>query len=255
MIKVKFEPRQLKNLQTTMKRIEQKGKLIGNDLVKQVALNFLESVVIETPPGRSSKIGGKKKEKLRPNSARYRKKVSISQKVQAKMGRFYYLSLKDNKIISRKEKIKPREQRGGYLIPITRFFEARNRKNSKKYYIPINPTDKGEESKSKMIPKAGSSKAGWLGAISKILKSFTGDTKGISKRVNTTNIKKGWNPFIYIKNNVRYSKKIAPNSVNKSLAKTTRKLENKFLPKADREFTEMFRAKRASYASKYGVKL
>ena len=126
-------------------------------------------------------------------------------------------------------------------------------KTGKKKYKPIPPTQEAKTSRLRHIPTAGAGKLGWLGAARKIKSSVVANSKGVSRGVNYTRVKKGWNPFVYIQNNVDYMKKIAPMSARKAIGNATRIMERRFLPEAEREFTELFRAERIRYAARYGV--
>lgn len=248
MIKVKFDQMQINNLNSVMKKIENRGKLIGNELIKETALAFIKSAVVATPPGRSGFIGGSKKTKL-PKKSVYRKVVTISGKSQKQSKVVWYYDLRKGRMFGKAiaKKFTAREADKRHLVLVNKFTEHIDTKTGKKFYKPIPPTQERKTAKQRFIKSAGAGKAGWLGARNKILKRVGADTSGISRKVNSTRIKKGWNPFIFIKNEVDYMTKIAPGSARRGLGNAARAMQRRFLPKKDRELQSIIKARGVNF--------
>jgi hypothetical protein len=245
MIKVNFDQMQINNITSVMKRIEKRGKLIGNELVKETSLAFIKSATVATPPGRAGFIGGAKKTKL-PKKSVYRKVVTISGKSQKNSKVVWYYDLKRGQMFGKPiaKRFTAREADRRNLILVTKFTEHIDTKTGKKFYKPIPPTQENKRAKGRFIKSAGAGKAGWLGARAKILRKYGNDSKGISRRVNNTRIKRGWNPYIEMTNNVQYMTKIAPGSARRGLGNASRVMERRFLPKKDRELQSVIKARR-----------
>jgi len=244
MINVNFDQMQINNISSVMKRIEKRGKLMGNELVKETSLAFIKSATVATPPGRAGFIGGSKKTKL-PKKSVYRKVVTISDKTQKNSKVVWYYDLKRGQMFGKPiaKRFTAREADRRNLILVTKFVEHVDTKTGKKFYKPLPPTQEKGTAKSRFIKSAGAGKAGWTGARAKIERKHSGDTKGISRRVNSTRIKKGWNPYIQMTNNVKYMSKIAPGSVRRGLGNAARVMERRFIPKKDRELSSIIKSK------------
>jgi len=245
MINVNFDQMQINNITSVMRRIEKRGKLMGNDLVKETSLAFIKSATVATPPGRSGFIGGSKKTKL-PMKSKMRKVVTISGKNQKNSKTVWYYDLKRGQMFGKpiSKRFTSREADRRNLMIVTKFIEHIDTKTGKKFYKPMPPTQERKTAKGRFIKSAGAGKAGWLGARSKILKRYSGDSKGISRRVNKTRIKKGWNPYIEMQNNVKYMSKIAPSSARRGLGNASRAMERRFIPKKDRELQSIIKARK-----------
>ncbi len=245
MIKLDFDQMAINELNHVVKKIEKRGKLIGNELIKETSLAFIKSATVATPPGRSGFIGGAKKTRL-PMKSKMRKVVTISGKTQKNSKVVWYYDLKRGQMFGKPiaKRFTARERDRRNLILVTKFTEHIDTKNGKKFYKPIPPTQESKRAKNRFIKSAGAGKAGWLGARAKILRKHNGDSKGISRRVNNTRIKKGWNPYIEMINNVDYISKIAPGSARRGLANASRVMERRFLPKRDRELQSIIKLKR-----------
>ena len=63
--------------------------------------------------------------------------------------------------------------------------------------------------------------------------------RDISPKVNTTKRKRGWNPFIFIMNNIKWIRKVSPMSAQVGIRNATKVLEQRFLPKAEWEFKKI----------------
>jgi hypothetical protein len=263
MIKVDFDQSEIDAINGVMKRIEKRGKMFGNQLILKTADIFIKSAAVATPPGRAGFVGENKKGI--PEKSKKRKVVTISAKAQKSSGYVHYYDLRTGNTFKR-PKSKPltaKEADSKNLVLVTKFVEYINTKNGKKFYKPMPPTQEAKTSKLRHIPTAGSAKLGWIGAARKLRGKIRGGKsvnksssfKGVNKGVNTTIHKKGWNPFIFIQNNVDYMTKVAPMSARRGLRNATLIMEKRYLKEEERFFTEQFRKKRISHMMRYGVKI
>ncbi|MCP4103871.1 MAG: hypothetical protein GY750_21000 [Lentisphaerae bacterium] len=239
----------LNELFTAMKNVENTGKVIGNDLVFQTSNKFITSATVATKPGKKGYISGNGL----PVKSKQRPIRTIGKAKQTSARKNVYFNLKTGKILTIKKSFTPKMADKLGFVRITKFYEAIKRSNGSKYYIPISPAEDSKTSKKRRIPKAGSAKAGWLGARAKLNAKGEKSIKGISRKVNTTKRVKGWNPSILMMNNVNYASKTSPNSARLGLARATRAMEQQYLPKADRLITKAFNERRKTMLARTGI--
>ncbi len=233
----KIDPKQLRELERTFKKIEWWGRLEGEELVRQASNKFITSATVATKPVGRGKISGKSL----PKKSRERKVVTIGRSKQKSAQRNVYFNLKTANIFTIKKSFTPMQADRRGFVRITKFFEAINRKTGKFYYIPISPAEDKRSSKKRFIPNAGATKAGWLAARSKLNARGEKGLRGISKRVNTTKFKKGVDAFVEMTNNIRWITRVSPNSARIGLDKATRALEQQFLPKSEQKFKRLIK--------------
>ncbi len=227
---ITIDQSQLRELDKVMKKVEWWGKREGENLVKEASNKFITSATVATAPTGRGKISGSSL----PKKSRERPVVTIGTAKQKASRRNVYFNLKTGNILTIKKSFTPKHADKKGFVRITKFFEAINRKNGTKYYIPISPAEDKKTSKARLIPKAGATKAGWLAARAKLNAKGESGLRGVSSKVNTTRFKKGIDAFILMINNIKWLTKVSPNSARIGLDKATRALEQQFLPEAER---------------------
>jgi len=192
-------------------------------LAKITAIYAIQSATKATEPGSKGTVKGMAKK------YRFRPLVDIPK------GEGVYYLTDDGSIFKSPKALSSGVVRKRSLKRIKKGIKAWSNKQKKFTYIPYPQGKKNESDPRFKIPFAGAAKAGWLSAYrrldSKRQVDLGNDNKQSGKRYSRVVVSPG---RIQIENLVRYAGKTSPAAARIGLSKAASKLENVWIPRAER---------------------
>lgn len=227
-VTAKIDKASMNALKKRLRTAQKRSVAYANKMTKRMSIVFIRAAAKRTKPGKTFKVSKlAKKDKTRPV-------VSNPLKKQRMRGEFWYENLDNGKIFKLGHELSIGSQRQTTIVPVTRAIKIFDKKRRRFVFVGTT-LSRGLHAgkKATKIPGAGAGKAGWIGGLRKLGK--TADTGKITNKVNTTIVKGGKDPFVFIHNHVDYVAKTSPRVVNDAL-KTT---ENYFAAIERKKFERM----------------